>query len=94
MRLTRYTDYAMRVLIYLAARPGQLCSIREIARAYGVSQSHLMKVVNDLVNAGYLTSARGRFGGIRLARDPGRSMSAPSCAIPRTGSIWSIAPTA
>lgn len=70
MRLTRYTDYAMRVLIYLAARPGQLCSIREITRAYGISQSHLMKVVNDLVNAGYLTSMRGRFGGIRLARDP------------------------
>ncbi|OJY69659.1 MAG: Rrf2 family transcriptional regulator [Sphingobium sp. 66-54] len=70
MRLTRYTDYAMRVLIYLAVRPGQLSSIREITRAYGVSQSHLMKVVNDLVNAGYLTSVRGRFGGIRLARDP------------------------
>lgn len=70
MRLTRYTDYAMRVLIYLAVRPGRLSSIREITRAYGVSQSHLMKVVNDLVNAGYLTSVRGRFGGIRLARDP------------------------
>ncbi|HZV19014.1 MAG TPA: Rrf2 family transcriptional regulator [Sphingobium sp.] len=69
MRLTRYTDYAMRVLIYLATRPDQLCSIAEITRAYGVSQSHLMKVVNDLVNAGYLTSVRGRFGGIRLARD-------------------------
>ena len=70
MRLTRYTDYAMRVLLYLAARPQQQCSISEITRAYGVSQSHLMKVVNDLVNAGYLISARGRFGGIRLARDP------------------------
>lgn len=70
MRLTRYTDYAMRVLIYLAARPDALCSIAEITRAYGVSQSHLMKVVNDLVNAGYLTSVRGRFGGIKLARDP------------------------
>ncbi|HWJ70315.1 MAG TPA: Rrf2 family transcriptional regulator [Sphingobium sp.] len=70
MRLTRYTDYAMRVLLYLAARPRQQCSIAEITRAYGVSQSHLMKVVNDLVNAGYLISARGRSGGIRLARDP------------------------
>ena len=70
MRLTRYTDYAMRVLLYLAARPQQQCSISEISRAYGASQSHLMKVVNDLVNAGYLISARGRFGGIRLARDP------------------------
>ena len=70
MRLTRYTDYAIRVLFYLAARPGRQCSIAEISRAYAISHSHLMKVVNDLVNAGYLISARGRFGGIRLARDP------------------------
>lgn len=70
MRLTRYTDYAMRVLLYLGARPDQLCSISEIAGAYGISQNHLMKVVNDLVNAGYLVSVRGRFGGVRLARMP------------------------
>lgn len=71
MRLTRYTDYALRVLIYLAARPDSQCSIGEITRAYGVSQNHLMKVVNDLVNAGYLVSARGRFGGVKLARPAG-----------------------
>jgi Rrf2 family nitric oxide-sensitive transcriptional repressor len=70
MRLTRYTDYALRVLLYLAARPDELCSIGEITRAYGVSQNHLMKVVNDLVGAGYLVSVRGRFGGVRLARPP------------------------
>ena len=68
MRLTRYTDYAMRVLLYLGARPDRLCSIAEVSRSYGISQNHLMKVVNDLVNAGYLESVRGRFGGIRLAR--------------------------
>jgi Rrf2 family nitric oxide-sensitive transcriptional repressor len=68
MRLTRYTDYALRVLIYLGARPDTLCSISEISRAYDISQNHLMKVVNDLVNADYLASARGRFGGIKLAR--------------------------
>ncbi|MFA7441616.1 MAG: Rrf2 family transcriptional regulator [Sphingomonadaceae bacterium] len=70
MRLTRYTDYAMRVLLYLGAQSDAqaLCSIADIARAYNISQNHLMKVVNDLVNAGYLTSVRGRFGGIRLAR--------------------------
>jgi Rrf2 family nitric oxide-sensitive transcriptional repressor len=67
MRLTRYSDYAMRVLLYLAARPDRLCSISEIARAYGISQNHLMKVVHDLGKAGYVASARGRSGGIRLA---------------------------
>ena len=68
MRLTRYTDYAMRVLLYLGRQPDRLASIAEIARAYAISQNHLMKVVNDLVNAGYLESVRGRNGGIRLAR--------------------------
>ena len=68
MRLTRYSDYAMRVMLYLGRQPDRLCSIAEIAKAYGISQNHLMKVTNDLVNAGYLTSVRGRGGGIRLAR--------------------------
>jgi Rrf2 family nitric oxide-sensitive transcriptional repressor len=68
MRLTRYTDYAMRVLTYLAARPESLCSIGEISRAYGISQNHLMKVVNDLAREGYIASSRGRSGGIRLGR--------------------------
>ncbi len=70
MRLTRYTDYAMRVLLYLGTRGDDLCSIADIARAYDISQNHLMKVVNDLVNAGYLRSVRGRGGGIRLAKAP------------------------
>ncbi|QKR98510.1 Rrf2 family transcriptional regulator [Sphingomonas sp. CL5.1] len=70
MRLTRYTDYAMRVLLYLGARPDRLCSIAEVSRAYGISQNHLMKVVNDLANAGYVASVRGRGGGIRLGRKP------------------------
>ena len=70
MRLTRYTDYALRVLLYVAAKPDDLCSIGEIARAYGVSQNHLMKVVNDLANAGYVATVRGRSGGVRLGRPP------------------------
>ena len=70
MRLTRYTDYALRVLLYLGARPDRLSSIGEIARAYDISQNHLMKVVNDLANAGYVASVRGRSGGIRLGRAP------------------------
>lgn len=71
MKLTRYTDYALRVLLYLGARPERLCSISEMSRAYGVSQNHLMKVVHDLGKAGFVTSVRGRLGGIRLARLPG-----------------------
>lgn len=72
MRLTRYTDYALRVLIYLSARPDRLCSISEISRAYGISQNHLMKVVHNLGKAGYVAGVRGRAGGIRLARPPER----------------------
>lgn len=68
MKLTRYSDYAMRVLLFLAAREDRLSSIAEIARAYRISQNNLMKVVNDLVKAGYVASVRGRYGGIRLAR--------------------------
>lgn len=68
MKLTRYTDYALRVLMHLAARPERLSSIGEIARTYRISQNHLMKVVHDLRKAGYVEAVRGRSGGIRLAR--------------------------
>lgn len=68
MRLTRYSDFALRVLLYLGARPGKVCAVSEIAKAYGVSQNHLTKVVHELGKAGYVASVRGRFGGIRLAR--------------------------
>ena len=72
MRLTRYTDYAMRVLLYLGAQPDKVCSISEIARAYGISQNHLMKVAHDLGKAGYVEGVRGRggvrTGGMRLLR--------------------------
>ena len=70
MRLTRFSDYAMRVMIDLGRRPGELCSIAALAQAHGISQNHLMKVVSNLVNAGYLESVRGRAGGVRLARAP------------------------
>ncbi|MEI2298815.1 Rrf2 family transcriptional regulator [Ensifer sp. MJa1] len=68
MRLTKYTDYAMRLMIYLGSRPQGLSSIREISEAFSISQNHMMKVVQDLANAGFLVSVRGRNGGIRLAR--------------------------
>lgn len=70
MRLTRYTDYAMRTLLFIAARPERLYSISEVADAYGISKNNLMKVVNDLASAGYLETVRGRNGGVRLARPP------------------------
>ncbi len=68
MKLTRYTDYALRVLMHLAARPERLSSISEIARGYGISHNHLMKVVHDLRKEGYVAAVRGRSGGIRLGR--------------------------
>jgi len=70
MKLTLFTDYSMRVLLYLGARPERLCSIGEVAQAYRISQNHLMKVVNQLARSGYVESVRGRFGGIRLGNPP------------------------
>ena len=68
MKLKSYTDYALRVLMHLAARPDRIASIGEIARTYRISHNHLMKVVHDLRKAGFLDAVRGRSGGIRLAR--------------------------
>ena len=68
MRLKSYTDYALRVLMHLAAKPDRLASISEIARTYRISHNHLTKVVHDLRKAGFLDAVRGRTGGIRLGR--------------------------
>jgi len=62
MHLTRYTDYALRVLIYHAARPQTLCSIGEISKACGVSYNHLTNVVHEVGNAGCGSAARRRGG--------------------------------
>lgn len=71
MRLTNYTDYSLRVLIYLATKhDNELVTIQEIAEVYGVSKNHLMKVVFDLGKLGYLETIRGRYGGIRLLQKP------------------------
>ena len=68
MKLTRYTDYAMRVMIHLGTHDGELASIAGIARAYDISHPNLMKVVQDLGRTGYVETVRGRHGGVRLAR--------------------------
>ena len=68
MKLTRYTDYSLRVLLHLAAHPDRLCSIAEISRAYRISENHLMKVVHDLGKGGFIATTRGRGGGLRLGR--------------------------
>ena len=68
MRLTRYTDYSLRVLIHLALHDDRLCSIGEISHTYEISHNHLMKVVNALAHEGFVETVRGRAGGMRLAR--------------------------
>lgn len=68
MRLTVQTDYALRTMMYLAAVSPRQATIREIAAAYGISRAHLMVLVHRLGEAGFLRNARGRGGGVRLAR--------------------------
>jgi Rrf2 family nitric oxide-sensitive transcriptional repressor len=68
MRLTAFSDYTLRTLIYLALRPDELCTIDKIAGAYSISANHLMKVVHEAAKAGEVRTVRGQHGGLRLAR--------------------------
>lgn len=70
MRLTFYSDYSLRLLMYAAVRHGELVTIQEVATAYGISKNHLMKVAFELGRKGYLDTVRGRGGGFRLSRPP------------------------
>jgi Rrf2 family nitric oxide-sensitive transcriptional repressor len=72
MRLTDFSDYALRVLMYAAMTNDRLITIEETATVYGISRAHLMKVANQLTRAGYLKAVRGRSGGLALAKNPSR----------------------
>lgn len=68
MRLTAFSDYTLRTLIYLALRPDRLCTIEQIAEAYAISANHLTKVVHQAALAGDIATVRGQRGGLRLGR--------------------------
>jgi len=72
MQLTFYTDYSLRVLMYLAVNRHRLVNISEIADRYAISRNHLVKVVHNLARGGFIKSYRGKGGGIELARGPAR----------------------
>lgn len=70
MQLTQFTDYSLRVLLYLSAHRDRPVAIGEIAKAYGISHHHLVKVVQNLSRMEWVATVRGRGGGIRLNREP------------------------
>ncbi|GAB4393141.1 MAG: Rrf2 family transcriptional regulator [Kiloniellaceae bacterium] len=70
MRLTVYTDYTLRILMYLGLKGEERATIKEISDCYGISKNHLMKIVQDLSHEGVLKTVRGKSGGLALARAP------------------------
>jgi len=72
MRLTNFTDFALRLLMYAAAHEDRLITIEEASEVYNISRAHLMKVTNTLTRAGFLKAVRGRSGGLMLAKPPSK----------------------
>ncbi len=72
MQLTAFTDYSLRILMYVAANEGRLSTIDGISEAYGISRNHVMKAVHSLGEHGYLQTIRGKGGGILLGRPAAR----------------------
>lgn len=70
MRLTTFSDYSIRVIMYLGIQHGELVKISDIANAYDISENHLTKVVHQLAQKKYIETVRGKGGGLRLVRDP------------------------
>lgn len=89
MKLTQFTDYAFRSLIFLSMKPDELSTVQEIADCYDLSKNHLMKVIQKLGQAGYVETIRGKGGGIRLAMPADeinvgkvvRAMEGPLCVV-------------
>lgn len=69
MQITRFTDYGLRTLMYVAARAENSASVKEVADHYGISRNHLVKVVHRLSQLGYIETTKGKGGGIRIAKD-------------------------
>lgn len=70
MQLTKHTDFAFRILIFLASKDENLTTIQQLADGFSISKSHVMKIVNKLVHQGWVTSVRGKNGGVRLGCSP------------------------
>ena len=70
MQLTQYTDYSLRVLLFLGLHPDRRCTITEISNAYEINRNHLVKVVHNLSSSGWITTIRGKSGGMVLSFAP------------------------
>lgn len=70
MKITQFTDYSLRLLVYLASRRDRVVTVREVAQFYGISSEHLKKIVRRLCDLGYLATVRGKNGGLHLAVEP------------------------
>jgi Rrf2 family nitric oxide-sensitive transcriptional repressor len=70
VQLTQFSDYSLRLALYLATHPDQLVTLQQVSEAYGISQHHLVKVTGRLIEHGIVASVRGRNGGLRLNRAP------------------------
>lgn len=72
MQLSKFTDYTFRVLIYMAVHPQELCTVERLADKLEVSEHHLKKVIHKLAKTEYITSTKGRFGGVKLGMEPSK----------------------
>lgn len=70
MKITQFTDYSLRLMLYLAGRRDRVVSVREVAEYYGISSEHLKKIVRRLSELAYITTVRGKHGGLKLACEP------------------------